>query len=221
MDKFIIHIIRSQKAFPSTNFFLNTLTWNLRKNTKEVDFVEVFNGKKNKDGEVKPKLLIVSDDKDVKAWCMMNSVDWKPVSNKLKANRLLPFWNGPAYKSLPVEMQSEEDQQIDKLIQEAGSDCQIIHRYPSIKFRATQKIQLMLKQGKVPTVEHFREIYQKNTELADELRERVTWRDDPLPIDEDTGLPLAKEENEQNKELLNSYTFNANMAFACVQELAK
>ena len=221
MDKFIIHIIRSTKAFPSTNFFLNTLSWNLRKNTKEVDFVEVFNGKKGTDGEVKPKLLIVSDDKDVKGWCLINNVDWKPVSNKLKANRLLPFWNGPAYKSLPVEMQSEEDQQIDKLIQEAGSDCQIIHRYPSIKFRATQKIQLMLKQGKIPTVEHFREVYQKNTEQADELRARVTWRDDPLPIDEDTGLPLAKEENEQNKELLNSYTFNANLAFACAQELSK
>ena len=177
-----------------------------------------FNGEKGKDGEVKPKLLIVSDDKDVKGWCLINNVDWKPVSNKLKANRLLPFWNGPAYKSLPVEMQSEEDQQIDKLIQEAGSDCQIIHRYPSIKFRATQKIQLMLKQGKIPTIEHFQKEYKENTEQADELRERVTWRNDPLPIDEDTGLSISKETNDTNKDLLTSNTFNANLASACAQE---
>ena len=70
----------------------------------------------------------------------------------------------------------------------------------------------------IPTQEMFVEEYTKNTKLADELRDKVTWRDDPLPIDEDTGLPISKEENDTNKDLLNSYTFNANLAMACAQE---
>lgn len=216
MDKLIIHIIRSKQAWPSTGFFVNSLNWNIRKNKNEVDYVDVFNGK---DG--KALLVIVSDDKDVQTWCLMNGIKCEKPSKNLKPYKLIPFWNGPAYKNLPQEMQSEEDQAIDKIIQEVGEDCQIIHRYPSIKFRASQKLQSMLKKGEIPTLEHFQKEYKKNTELAEDIREKVTWRDDPPAIDPDTDMPYTKEDNDLNKQLLNSYDFNANLAMACAQELSK
>ena len=89
---------------------------------------------------------------------------------------------------------------------------------------SAQKIELsdnLIKNLIIQMIKGSASLAKRSEDSPSKLRERVTWRDDPLPIDEDTGLPLAKEENEQNKELLNSYTFNANMAFACVQELAK
>jgi len=233
MKNFIIHIIRSTKAFPSTNFFLNTLEWNLKKNTNDVNYVEVYDGTKNEDGDIKAKLTIISSDKDVKGWCLMNKVDCQDPTPKLeeKANKLISFWNGPAFRSLPEEMQSDDDWTISEKIKEyyerirgtnkfdgKGPGIEVVNRYPSVKFRAKQKLNSIKKKGMIPTQEMFVEEYTKNTKLADELRDRVTWRDDPLPIDEDTGVSISKEENDTNKDLLNSYTFNANLAMACAQE---
>ena len=233
MDKLIIHIIRSQKAFPSTNFFLNTLEWNLRKNQNDVDYVKIYNGEKNEDGDVKAKLLIISSDKDVKGWCLMNKVDCEDPTPKLekKVNKLISFWNGPAFRSLPKEMQSDDDWTISEKIKEyfernrgtnkfdgKGPSVEVVDRYPSVKFRAKQKLNSIKKKGMIPTQEMFVEEYRKNTELAEEIREKVTWRDDQPAIDPDTDLPYTKEENDANQELLNSYTFNANLAMACAQE---
>ena len=222
MDKLIIHIIRSTKAFPSTNFFLNTLEWNLRKNENAVDYVKVYNGEKNEDGDVKAKLLIITNDKDVKAWAMMNNVDYTDPTPKLEkqTNILMNYWNGVAYKSLPKEFQASEDKLIAQKIAEYAKTekVEIINRYPSVKFRAKQKLNSIKKKGMIPTKEMFVEEYRKNTELAEEIREKVTWRDDQPAIDPDTDLPYSKEENDANQELLNSYTFNANLAMACAQE---
>ena len=215
MENFIIHIIRSTPAWPATGFFKRSLNWNLKENKNEVDFPEVFNGK---DG--KPMLLITTDDKEVQLWCLMNNVKCRAPKPSDKANRILAFWNGIAYKSLPKHWQTEDDEAIMKLINSSPEDCQVINRYPSETYRATRKIQEMLKEGKVPTIDTFREEYQKNNQLAEDIREKVTWRDDPPAIDPDTDLPYTKEDNEANKELLNAYTFNANLAMACAQKLS-
>lgn len=215
MENFIIHIIRSPQAWPATSFFKRSLKWNLKENQNEVDFPEIFNGK---DG--KPMLLITTKDKEVELWCLMNDIKCRAPKASDKENRILAFWNGIAYKSLPKHWQTEDDEAIMKLINDSPKDCQVINRYPSEAFRAGKKIQEMLKQGIIPTVEHFQKEYRKNTKLAEDIREKVTWRDDPPAIDPDTDMPYTKEDNEANKQLLNSYDFNANLAMACASKLS-
>ena len=224
MANFIIQILRSQFAFASNSFFESTLDWNLTKNTtKEVDFVSVFNGEKNEDGDTKPKLLIVGDDKEVLFWCAKNQVAYQEPKPSHKINIIMPFWDGNSYRTMPQEMIDPDSANIDKTIQrvlETNEGCRLINRYPTIKYRINQKMKALMNKGIVPTLEYAMENFHKENNLANEIRGMVTWGDEPRPIDPDTGVEFTKEEHDHNRDLLSSRDFNANLWKGVYQELA-
>jgi hypothetical protein len=224
MANFIIQILRSKIAFASNSFFESTLDWNLTKNTaKEVDFVSVFNGKKNEDGDTKPTLLIVSDDKDVMFWCAQNQIAYQEPKPSHKVNLAMAFWDGPSYRSMPEEMVDPNSAKIDNTIQsirESNKNCRVINRYPTINFRVNQKLKALMAKGIIPTLDLAMENFHKENKLANEIRGSVTWGDQPRPIDPDTGTEYTKEEHDQNRDLLSARDFNANLWKGVYQSLA-
>ena len=215
MANFIIQILRSKFAFASDSFFENTLGWNLTKNTNtQVDFVSVFNGEKNEDGDTKAKLLIVSDDKNVMFWCRQNQVDYQEPKPSHKVNLLMAFWDGPSYRTMPENMIDPNSAKIDSTIQsirEANKNCELVNRYPTINYRVNQKIKALKNKGIVPTMDNAMENFNKEIALADEIRGMVTFGDQPRPIDPDTGVEFTKEEHDQNRDALNTRDFNASL----------
>ena len=216
MANFIIQILRSKIAFASDTFFESTLNWNLTQNTKsEVDFVSVFNGEKNEDGVKKATLKVISDDEDVMFWCDEHNVPFEAPKPSHKVNLLMAFWDGPAYRTMPQEM-------IDKTIQkvlESNESCRVVNRYPTITFRVKGKIKALMAKGIVPTLDLAMDTYREYKTKADDIRNLVTWGDQPRAIDPDTGVEFTKEEHDQNRDLLNGYQFNTDLWKAIYKDL--
>ena len=223
MANFIIQILRSKIAFASDSFFENTLGWNLTKNTNtQVDFVSVFNGEKNEDGDTKPKLLIVGDDKEVLFWCAKNQVAYQEPKPSHKINIIMPFWDGNSYRNMPEEMVDPDSANIDKTIQrvlETNESCRVVNRYPTITFRVKGKIKALMAKGIVPTLDLAMDNYREYKAKADDIRNLVTWGDQPRAIDPDSGVEFTKEEHDQNRDLLNGYQFNTDLWKALYKDL--
>ena len=223
MANFIIQILRSKIAFASNSFFESTLNWNLTKNTdKEVDFVSVFNGEKNEDGDTKPKLLIVSDDKEVMFWCAQKQIAYQAPKPSHKVNLLMAFWDGISFNTMPSEMvdpNSEKINQTINLVLESNENCRVINRYPTINYRVNQKLKALMAKGIIPTLDLAMENFHKENDKANDIRGMVTWGDQPRPIDPDTGIEFTKEEHDQNRDLLKSYDFNASLWKGVYQNL--
>ena len=223
MANFIIQILRSKIAFASNSFFESTLDWNLTKNTaKEVDFVSVFNGEKNEDGDTKPKLLIVSDDKEVMFWCAQKQIAYQAPKPSDKVNLLMAFWDGTSYRTMPEEMVDPNSSVIDNMIQVIRSrtkNCRVINRYPTINFRVNQKLKALMAKGIIPTLDLAMENFHKENQKANDIRGMVTGGDEPRPIDPDTGIEYTKEEHDQKRDILSAYDFNASLWKGVYQSL--
>tara|TARA_R110002051_G_scaffold131109_1_gene204962 strand:+ start:535 stop:1218 length:684 start_codon:yes stop_codon:yes gene_type:complete len=223
MANFIIQILRSKFAFASNSFFESTLDWNLTKNTaKEVDFVSVFNGKKNEDGDTKATLLIVSDDKEVMFWCAQKQIAYQAPKPSHKVNLLMAFWDGTSYRTMPEEMVDPNSEKIDNTIQsvrESNKDCRVINRYPTINYRVNQKLKALMAKGIIPTLDLAMDNFHKENNKANNIRGMVTWGDEPRAIDPDTGVEFTKEEHDQNRDILKAYDFNASLWKGVYQSL--
>tara|TARA_R110002051_G_scaffold258267_1_gene317593 strand:+ start:60 stop:743 length:684 start_codon:yes stop_codon:yes gene_type:complete len=223
MANFIIQILRSKIAFASDSFFESTLNWNLTQNTKsEVDFVSAYSGKKNEDGDTRDTLKLISDDEDVMFWCDEHGVLYETPRPSHKVNLAFAFWDGPRYDSLPTEMVDPDSPKIDKSIKgilEANEGCRVIHRYPTITFRVKGKLQALHSKGITPTLDLAMGHYREENTKATELRNMITWGDQPKPIDPDTGVEYPQEEIDQNINLYNAYQFNADLWKAVYKHL--
>jgi len=223
MANFIIQILRSKIAFASDSFFESTLNWNLTQNKKnEVDFVSAYSGKKNEDGDTRDTLKLISDDEDVMFWCDEHNVPFEAPKPSHKVNLMMAFWDGPRYDSLPTEMVDPESPKIDQSIQkvlESNEGCRVIHRYPTITFRVKGKLQALQNKGITPTLDLAMGHYREENNKAIELRNIVTWGDEPRAINPDTGVEFPQEELDQNRNLLNGYQFNADLWKAVYKHL--
>jgi len=111
---------------------------------------------------------------------------------------------------------------IDKTIQkvlESNESCRVVNRYPTITFRVKGKIKALMAKGIVPTLDLAMDTYREYKTKADDIRNLVTWGDQPRAIDPDTGVEFTKEEHDQNRDLLNGYQFNTDLWKAIYKDL--